>query len=322
MSAAGTALINKLQSAIADAAALDAVISAGVIDFPKHNQVLQKTGNVATFKVTWRGAGTGVRLKQGATVIAESATGDFVNVPPGWYQAVLMNGSVEGDGINVGVGDVYVVAGQSNAVSPLQPAGYVPARPSGAGKVIISDYYGQGMHSFVDSFNAPFTSPSFGGVAWIACGMALNRAYPVMFVIIAKGNTSAHDWAYLYGGRIYFAWANYNPRAILWHQGESECTTPPAADSYTMLNAIVESLRQVAMTPWVIALNSTSAPPPAGYNSWPVRSAQQQVVANWPHTRQGPDTDTIRTPGEPEFLGAALQSHGQLWAASLAALGL
>jgi hypothetical protein len=312
---AGAALIGKLQSAIVDVAALEAAI-AGVIDYPKHNQVLQKVANAATFKVTWRGSGTGVRLKQGSTIIAESATGEFTNVPLGWYQAVLVNGTVEGDSINVGVGDVYVVAGQSNAVSPNQPADYVPARPTAPGKVVISDYYKQGMHSFVDAFDCSFTSP-FGGVAWIACGIALNRAYPVMFVNVARGNTSTDEWVNIYVSRIFDAWAIYHPRAILWHQGESDAALHfTQAQSYSNLNACVESLRQVTVTPWVMALNSTNG----GYP--PIRAAQQQVIDQWSHVHQGPDTDAIRSGTDPEFWGNSMQAHGQLWAASLAALGL
>ena len=295
------------------------------ITSPVPNRVFQRDGSGnASFRVTWRGSADSVRLMDGQTQVASSISGVFVDVPSGWYDCELIVSGSPVDTMKIGVGDVYVVAGQSNSVSQRQPETYsMPSIPEG--KCIVSDYYRFGSDTFrdlgADSLNA---SPGLAqaGCAWQHCAAALNRDWPVMFVLIGKGNTTYYEWAYKYVQELFAAWAIYRPKAVLWHQGESECTTPPRTDSYTMLNACVESLRNVTVTPVVIALNSTSYPPPEGYGAWPVRAAQQQVIANWAHVHTGPDTDTIRNAGEVEFLGSDLQAHGELWATRLTQLNL
>lgn len=291
------------------------------ITYPRHNQVMQQKNGLASIKVEWRGAGEKIRLSRAGQFIGESTTGEFTDVTAGWYEAGLLSGGTEVDRINIGVGDVYVVAGQSNAVSPLQPDTYVPPMPP-AGKVILSDYYRQGWKSFID---AGVTKPT-AGIAWLHAGIALNRPYPVMFVIVARGNTSTEDWVYgRYGTLLNLetAWAMYQPKAILWHQGESDAgLNVPQATSFGNMDAIILSIRNVTTTPWVIAKNSTSSKPPAPYTSWPIRSAQQDIIDKWPHVHLGPDTDQIRVPGEVEYMGDGMRLHGQLWAKRLIELGL
>jgi hypothetical protein len=286
-----------------------------MISFPVPNRVFQQVNGVASFVPLRRGSGTW-RLKKDGVIVAENSDGRFVNVPVGWYDLVLMDGVVEADSIKIGVGDVYVVAGQSNAVSPRQPLTHPLPTPA-SGKVILSDKYGKGFDSFID---AGVTEP-VTGVAWLFAGIALNRPYPVMFVNVAAGNTSCWDWANVLGERLFRAWAVYQPRAILWHQGESECTSPPRTDSYAMMDALILSLRQVTTTPWVMAYNSTSYPGPGG-GHWPIRGAQDQIIVRWSHVYEGPDTDRIRVPGEVEFLGDSMRQHGELWATRLIQLGL
>lgn len=302
------------------------VVAARIVS-PSRNRVFQRAASGVTLvTVAWEGSADVVRIKKGGLQVAETLDGR-ANLAPGWYEACLVSGGVEGDCVPFGVGDVYVVAGQSNGVSPLQPATFVPA-PVAPGRVILSRYYGPANSTAtrIDAFRDPATEPLVGGyqagVAWLYAGLEMNRPHPVMFVIVARGNSTAADWANSHVSDLFRVWAEYRPRAILWHQGESECTTPPRTDSYAMLNSVVESLRQVSITPWVIALNSTSYAPPAGLSEWPVRQAQRDVIARWPHVHQGPDTDPIRTPGEVEFLGPALEQHGRLWGARLNALNL
>lgn len=294
---------------------------------PVPNRVFQRDGSGnASFRVSWKGSADAVRLMDGQTQIASSATGDFIGIPSGWYDCQLVVSGSPVDTMKIGVGDVYVVAGQSNSVSPLQPDTYTPIVPD-PGKVVVSDYYRFGSHVFRDPGVEPLVADHangvyVGGVAWLYCGLALNRSWPVMFVNVGVGGTTYYQWAHEYVAELFRAWAIYRPKAVLWHQGESECTTPPRTDSYTMLRACVSSLRSVTTTPVVIALNSTSYPPPQGYSSWPVRTAQQQVIADFTHVHTGPDTDPIRDAGLVEYRGSDLQAHGELWATRLAQLGL
>jgi len=298
---------------------LPAIISA-----PKPNQVFQKSsasGN-ATFKVEWRGDANLVRIKNGTATVAESASGDFT-LAAGWYDAVLVTNGVEGDLIKVGVGDVFLVAGQSNGVSPLQPYTFTAPVPA-QGKVILSDYYRHGFYAFRDPAVEPLIADVangvyVGGICWLYCGITLNRNYPVMFVNVAQGNTSTTDWVNNYILRVFDAWAIYKPKAILWFQGESDAVNGISqATSYANMDACISSLRQVTVTPWIIAKNSING----GYA--PIRAAQQQVIDKWSHVYQGPDTDTVRNPAvntDNEFFGTQLQSIGNLWANCITSLG-
>lgn len=316
------------QTTIARAAltAIDA-LAAGVPNLPlaiidrKNHLVVQKSpgpGGVGFMKVTWRGVGivTEVRLKRGMTTYYTSSNGEFTGVAAEMYDIALVVDGVECDMVRGGVGDVVLCAGQSNTVSPLQPSTYVPPRPAAPGRVIISDYYGHGRDSFVDAYDCPMVAP-FGGCAWVACGIALNRPWPVMFVILAQGNTTTTQWAEGLVTRIFDGVAIYKPKFICWGQGESDAGAGMSqSESFANMDACVGSLRQVSIVPWLVAKNSVNG----GYA--PIRAAQQQIIDKWSHVYPGPDSDTIRRPsGDNEFLGTELEAHGQLWATAINAAG-
>lgn len=307
------------------------------ITCPTHNQVIQQgpDGKVHV-PVRWRGEQPDrltLSLTDG-TIVSEltselaqpSPILVFGNVPAGWYcMTAWRNGSAV-DTLNVGVGDVFLVAGQSNGVSQRQPSSWVCPVPSGPGQVIMSDYFvaGKGMFEFRDVHADPLDHPDGlhdAGVAWLYCGLQMAKPYPVKFVIVAHGNTTAHDWAHSHIGKLFDAAILFKPKAILWMQGESECTQPPRQDTFVMLNACIESMRAFNAIPWMVAQNSISYPPPQSYSEWPVRDAQRMVVSNWSHVFEGPDTDTIRVPGEVEFRGDSLRQHGELWAQRINAVG-
>ncbi len=326
----------------ANKAAVDAKLSAidalpasalpAIVISPKPNEVLQKTcvASVcsAEVRVAWRGTATLARLKQGSTVISESAAGNFGAIPPGWYEIVLVTAGVEGDRIKMGVGDVFGVAGQSNSVSPVQPHGFIMPVPA-EGKVILSDYYRFGHYTFRDPGVDPLVVDAANGVyqagaGWLYAGLALNRPYPVMFVIIGQGNSSTTLWTTTYGQRLPEMWARHKPRAILWHQGESDAAEGISqATTFANMDAIVLGLKHQTVTPWIVALNSTNG----GYA--PVRAAQQQLIDKWYHIFQGPDTDLLRVSSGPEVeflavspVGNQLQGFGSAWAAAIVAAGL
>jgi hypothetical protein len=184
-------------------------------------------------------------------------------------------GRQEDDTIPFGVGDVYVIAGQSNAVSPPQD---FPAMATAPGKVIVSDVYGQGIDMFLDAgVAAPDSS-----TAWVHMGNYLDR--PPDDDRQRRGRKYKHyDWVQFLFARLRDSVAYYKPTAIIWHQGESDCTTPPRTDSFTNTDAMVDSLRQLYAILWIVAKNSTSYPLPDGYTEWPIRAAQPQLDAKWDH---------------------------------------
>lgn len=283
------------------------------------NRVFQQTGGAADILLRWTGAADQVRLT-GEGYSAASPDGQFEGVVAGWYTARLYRNGFPGTAINIGVGDVYAVAGQSNSVSQVQPEGWKPATIEPQ-RVILSEYYRPG---FRDPGRRPLERYLYdAGVAWQYAGAALNRPYPIMFVMVGLGNTSTQRWAQpdTYQ-RIIDAVETYEPKAILWHQGESDSTVPPlpADTSFANMRALIEGVG--GSTPWVMAINSTSSAPPEGFVQWPVREAQRRVIDAYPHVLQGPDTDTVRIAGEVEYMGLSLQDHGEIWAATLTGLGL
>lgn len=291
---------------------------------PTPLRVYQQTSGSADVEVNWRGPTDTVRLRRvsDGAVVAENATGIFPSVAAGWYEVSLVRNGVEIDKVKTGVGDVYLVAGQSNAVSVVQPETWNPAEPSAPGKVIISALKGEQRHTLIDRAVTPFNPPAREpGAAWIYTGIALNRSYPVMFVNCAAGNTSVGQWAGAGGlvSRLYEDLARYRPKAIIWLQGESDSMAGTSQSSYfASLNSMVDGANKVAPgTPWVVGINSFRP------SYAPVRAAQQQVIDAWAHVHAGPDCDPFRNSSEPaEYFGDDIRLAGEAFAASLIAHGL
>jgi hypothetical protein len=292
--------------------------SFGTTITSQNNRVYQQNASgVAPLSITWRGVSPDmIRLRNAATgaVVSESSSGQFGNVAAGWYRAIAVKDGVEGDEIRTGVGGVLLVAGQSDAVAPLQPPTFPYQKPQQQGRVIVSDYYGQGSNVFVDTFDTPVTS----SICWIKAALDLNRPYPIMVVNVAQGNTSTADWVNTLITRIFVGWATYSPKTIAWQQGVSDAALGfTQSQTFVNMNAMVESLRAVTVTPWVIAISSRF---PA---SAATRAAQNQVIAAWPHVYAGPDIDAIRDAANPdELYGEKLTTQGQVWSPFLAARGL
>lgn len=286
------------------------------------NRVFQQIDGRADVELEWVGTADAVQLS-GIEYAATSASGRFSAVPAGWYTARLYRNGIPGRSINIGVGDVYVVAGQSNSIAQVQPEGYRPDVPPGPGRVILNRFYAPGLR---DAYADPLKTYLYdAGVTWLYAGLALNHPHPVMFVMVGLGNTSTERWARpgTYQ-RIIDAVAAYGPKAILWHQGESDCTVPPApwVVSYANMVAMIDGVSAVTSVSWIMAINSTGSPPPDGLAEWPIRQAQREIIQKYRHVHRGPDTDTIRAPGEYEYLGRSLKRHGGLWAMTMTALGL
>lgn len=299
---------------------LPASLPAIFVD-PKPNEVFQKThgpSGVGNFRATWRGTANLVRLKKDGALVEENAIGIFSSVAHGWYDLILVTDGVEGDTIKVGVGDVYVVAGQSNAVSPLQPAGFVLPVPA-PGRVILSDYYKFGFYNFRDVGVNPLTEIPVGGCCWLYMAIARNHPWPMMFVNIAQGSSSTTKWTTHYGGRLMDAIARHPCRAILWDQGVSDAgENISQATSFGNMDALILGLRHQTNTPWIMAVGSWNG----GYA--PIRAAQQAIIDKWEHVHQGPDLDLIRQPSgrDDEYLavspvGNQLQAAGSAWAANI-----
>lgn len=290
----------------------------------QENHGFQQINGSANFALYYRQdtVATQVLLQQnGATIYTGSgvANNQFVNVAYGHYDAVLIQNGTVSDTMPINIGDVYLCGGQSNTVSNLQPSGYSPARPSSANKVFISQYYGQGSHVLVDAYDCDLTQS--GGICWIACGIALNRPWPVIFINVAQGNTSIADWANNLSGRLTDGLYRYYPKAILFTQGETNAVLGTTQSSYTeTLLAILDSIRTISVVPWLIALD--------GAGSSAVRTAQDYCITVRPTIAiYGPDADATTRgdtlhPTDLEFYGANISLFGSSWATAINNAGL
>lgn len=203
---------------------------------------------------------------------------------------------------------VFLVAGQSNGVSPAQE--HAPYW-SQTGRTAVTDFYGTG--EIVIPTEA---SPINGSIAWIYAGDYLNR--DVTFENIARGNQSTARWNDVHFEALMKpALESGTYDAILWIQGESDIGEHFTEEqTYQNMKSLILKAKAIAPnTPWIVALNSRLTNP--AENS--VRKAQRRIIYEG-LALLGPDTDTLRenphymedTFGE--FVGEGLREHGRLWA--------
>lgn len=280
----------------------------------------------------------------------------YVSAPAGgWYQ-LEVRGAKEGQTVasgrveHVGVGEVFLVAGQSNAANhgeELQhPESGLVAGFDGKNWGIASDPQ-KGASGSGGSFIPPL-------------GDALARCFhvPIGFVPVAVGSTSVRQW--LPVGESFSQQTTtgkgvrLNPeglwesdgvlfgvlssrleelgirgvRAVLWHQGESDAGQArsgyPAdrqisGDQYAnFLTRLINASQQKAgwSVPWFTA--QTTYHTEADSADEEFREAQSRV---WKEgaAKQGPDTDALRAEFRKgvHFNGTGLRKHAELWAQKL-----
>lgn len=246
--------------------------------------------------------------------------GVFSAVKTGKYQLCLSQKALEDVCMSIAVGDVYLVAGQSNAVSGSQSPSYSQSGIVGVCRL-----------PFLQRCYFPTkTSPIRHSVAWLTLGdlIAENYQIPTGFINVASGSTSTSDWVPGEGlfGRIEEVLNNRRIRAILWHQGESDFAGfyPFESSFANMEKMILESHKYYPDIQWVVAINSgynVDHPNPKRVADYieqgvPIRMAQMSII-NQGLALKGPDTDLIReddkAKGSFDFEGEFLQEHGKMW---------
>ncbi|HLV79619.1 MAG TPA: sialate O-acetylesterase, partial [Chthonomonadaceae bacterium] len=240
----------------------------------------------------------------------------------GWYSVevrALKGRQVVGQATvaHVGVGEVFVGAGQSNSTNSgqerIQETSGLVSSFSGTTWQLANDPQ-PGTHDH-----------SSGGSFWPAFGDAMVARYhvPIGVAVTGHGGTSVNQWQP--DGEL-FAWMmtriyELGPggfRAVLWHQGESDVGLP-SADYAARLSAVIEASKQLAgwEFPWFVAQVSYINPHLVSFPT--TRNAQKQL---WDTgvALEGPDTDTL-TGDNRDFGGQGihfspkgLRAHGKLWA--------
>lgn len=278
-----------------------------------------------------RGTGTDWRsMVPGAA--GGTFTGTLTGVPAGWYDLQVRLLAADGRALatatvqRVGVGEVFITAGQSNSANH----GAAPQRP-------LLDQVSAptlGLGGWQQAADPQPNATGLLGSPWPAFGdrLARDTGMPVAVVAVGYGGTVLAQWQP--GGTLYDrlqqAIAALGPRgfrAVLWHQGESDAKLCTTADRYaTELEAVIAATRRDAgfTVPWGIATAST-LPNNRPACQQAVRAGQAQVLAGTPETFAGPDTDGYRadrlTWDTVHLNGAGLRRHGQAWAAAVLAWG-
>lgn len=275
-----------------------------------------------------------------------------LSVPAGgWYRLeVRLIGSgtniAEANVEHVGVGEIFVVAGQSNAANHGE-------EKQQARNPLVVEFGNGNWHPAKDpepgaSGKGGSFMPAFGDA------MAARFNVPIGIVAIAEGSTSVREWlpkndfmvappdtgrnTILAGSNSWVSTGDlFNRiitaqqmlgtngfRAVLWHQGESDCFEPAdrqiSPEIYRQyLQRVIGTSRAAAgwHVPWFVAQASYHPDHPDG--SPELRAAQKSLATDG-IALAGPNTDELGAEWRQNngkgihFNARGLQKHGDLWA--------
>ncbi|NUQ65821.1 MAG: hypothetical protein HUU20_25445 [Pirellulales bacterium] len=217
----------------------------------------------------------------------------------GWYrlevrwrdgEGVLGTASVE----PFGVGEVFVIAGQSYAAGCNDESIRVD---DPAGRVVAYDAIQESWRAAHD----PQPNVGSGGTIWPHMGNSLLPLVrvPIGLVNVAVGGTSSRQWMPgepLFENLVAAGAEVRRFRAVLWQQGESDVIEKTGIDTYVR-NLV--TIREAATKkwgfepPWLLAKSTLH---PTVYND-PVHEGQirEAIDRLWrlPGFRPGPDTDIL-----------------------------
>ena len=273
----------------------------------------------------------------------------FADIPAGgWYsiQARLKDtpDQIETVVSKVGVGDVFLVTGQSNAGC------FADVKMAAQQDTVVTFNPGDGRwypcRDLQPSISTYLTHNNTGntkfGSCWPITGdlLAETLQVPVGFVVSAFGGASCLSFTtegdpngnlskenYPLIKRSIDALKETGFKAILWHQGETDAlkgVATPAALYQERLNSIIAQSRKDAGfdVPWIVA-NTSYHTMASKETMAQVRLGQQQVCAPADdRTYLGPDTDKLgpelrSTQGGVHFNEQGQIRHGTMWAESV-----
>jgi hypothetical protein len=254
---------------------------------------------------------------------------------------------------HVGIGEVFVIAGQSNATNYGEEpqkvkSGLVSTFDGSTWRIADDPQPGTQDNSRKGSF-----APAFGDA------MAAHYNVPIGIASVGHGSTSVRQWlpagtpvlvmptmtkfitrtadgTLVSDGTLYRGLLErlrelgpHGFRALLWHQGESDTHQPsdheisPATYAQMMTQLIESAHRDAGWNfPWFVALASYHSP--VDTSSPELREAQHSLWKSGV-ALEGPDTDTLtgsnrQNGGKGVHLSAqGLQAHGRMWAEKVSA---
>jgi hypothetical protein len=219
----------------------------------------------------------------------------------------------------VGVGDIYITAGQSNAASWGSPAA------TATDDRVSALHSGTGVWSLATD-PMPYADGT-GGSPWTRLGdlLAAQNNVPVAFACIALGGTSIAQWHPTTGTlypRFTAALSRFPVdgfKAVLWHQGEtdSQSSTTKAAMISGLQTLIARTRSDDAWNiPWYVSEASYLSTSNLTQEER-IASAQRDVAAADAFTFRGSATDDFHLTGKlsdnVHFNAAGLLDHAQQW---------
>ena len=326
---------------------------------PQDYQVFQRATKAHGFIVVEGTAQAGAKVEARLdaqpwqAVAVDSASHKFSAKLPaaagGWYKLeVRAAGQAPVVVAHVGVGEVFVVAGQSNSANhgseKQQTATGKVASFDGTTWRLANDPQrgasGQGG-SFMPAFGDALVGRLGVPVAVVPCGIGATsvREWLPKGATFPQPPTIERRVEKLPGG----GWASKGEafamlvarmkqigprgfRAVLWHQGESDANqkdptrTLPGKLYREQLERVIRELRRELGwdAPWFVALVSYHGP---GDEASPDIRAAQAALWKDGLALEGPDSDALRGDlrAGVHFNGKGLQAHGKLWAEKVAA---
>jgi hypothetical protein len=253
----------------------------------------------------------------------------WAKVPAGgWYKVEVRaskGGQALGDVVTidkVGVGEVFVIAGQSNSTNSGQ---FKITQSSG----MVSSFGGTGWQ-IADDPQPGVHDKSQGGSPWPAFGDAMYEKYkvPIGIASTGHGGTSTIQWnpnPPQAEGSL-FMWSMHRIhqlgpggfRAMLWHQGESDVGLK-TDDYVARLSEIIKASKKEAgwEFPWFVAQVSYHNPEKLKHDT--MRDAHKKIL-DLGVAYEGPDTDTLAGDNRDldgkgiHFSPKGLKAHGEMWA--------
>jgi hypothetical protein len=254
-----------------------------------------------------------------------------VRVPAGGWYALELAETESSPALftlaRFGVGEVFVVAGQSNSTNFGEERSEVVDDR-------VSSYDGEQWRLARDPMTG-VQDGSYGGSPWPRFGQLLVQAFdvPVAIASCGYGGTSIRWWQkghrlqmradpaiVLFDGLIQRLEAVGRVRAVLWHQGESDAAGAlPSAEYvalFTQLKAAVANELDGQTPQWVVARASYLPGIPEA-NREAIRAAQTELWTSGVALR-GPDTDDMlgelrHSKDHVHFSKAGLEVHATRW---------
>jgi hypothetical protein len=242
----------------------------------------------------------------------------------GWYTVTIRTRLdedvvAESKIMKVGVGDVFITAGQSNS------ANYGRPRQAAKDDRVVS-YNGK---SFVPAKDPIPGGCGGGGSVWPILGdhIVKSQQVPVCFRSASLTWTEVKNWLpgvkyrnlMLYDNLVKRVgeFGKNGVRAVLWHQGESDSLAKTSAETYcSRLKTIIESLNKDAgyEIPWFVA--QASFHPGSKEPEEQEVARGQQLLWERDIARKGPVTDDLGTEYRSDgvhFNQLGLTTHGERW---------